>query len=190
MKLDPTEIIRALYDIPAYRGSMTGGERGKWWASTPKEANTYTGADNFWNESHHRPTMIPGQIDTSDFVEINAQGQTYSYIPIRGMDGDLLAEVLKSPQFRQTTPGYVHIDDLAEAIERLGKPGMTVRSVVDQANIPHTQYFVNDPSRRRARFARYEDPFSDDLMAQLALALTGVGSGSAAIAALNQDEEA
>lgn len=180
-------LIRALYDVPVFRGSTKPGAqaRGKWWALDPNEARQYAGT---WGSPEGSNT-IPGQLDTRDFEVLDANNADYTSIPLSVIRSrPRLVEAL-SKHFYTTADklkSQFITDEIAIAAEQAGIPGVIFRNVQDALPHPSTQIYVADPRRRRSRFAKFEDSNSDDLMAQLTLALTGLGGAGLAS---NQEEE-
>lgn len=185
----PSDLIRALYDVQAFRGSRSPGAtaRGKWWGSTPDEANMYTS----WGPTApitEGSSVIPGQLNTRDFVHADAAGVKYDRVPVASINNPAVRELLIDT-YRPRDPEklVVSTDAIAAAVEELKLPGATILNVKDMAEQPAHQYYVADPRRRRSRFARFQDPNSEDLMAGLLMSIMGGGAGAAALNA-NQDE--
>lgn len=189
MKID-SDLIRALYDVPAYRGSTSEGAtaRGGWWANLPEEANHYT--DNpHTQEIREGANVIPGQLNTRGFQVVEGKGAPYSHIPGSQIPEKILARMAEhfGLTYQQAAKREWKTDDVAQAVEELNLPGVTFRNFQDQMDKPTTQYFVADPRRRRSRFAKFEDPNSEDLMAGLVLSLMGGGAGAAALSQRDPD---
>jgi len=156
------DAIRALYDVPVYRGSRSPGAqaRGGWWANNPAEASDYaTHIDE--GEMYEGATVIPGQ------HLAKTSGRT----------------------LQQAERAVWKTDDIAQAVQELDLPGVTFKDVYDVMHYPTTQHYVNHPQRRRGRFAKFEDPNSEDLMAGLVLSLMGGGAGAAALSQRDQDAQ-
>lgn len=164
-------LVRALYDIPAFRGTTTGGDRGRWFSANPRLANEFAMPEG---------QVIPAQLNAEGFAQIENIPSTkpldWNSIPLEAIrDPRLQAavkEYLKDWRKRPTT------DEIAVASQLLGLPGVTFHNTVDEGLPADTQYFVNDLSRRRSRFAKFEDPNSEDIMAALLLSLLGIGSAA------------
>lgn len=186
------DIVRALYTKPAFRGSTSSGERGNWWADIPEEANQYTGTPHFSGSTEHVPfegaRVIPGVIDDTDFFEVDLHGQEWNNVGgYQIHEPRIRTELMNMFGLDENSLNGVsfNVDQIAEIAATLGYPGVTFKNVYDASGKRHTQYYVHDKSRRRSRFAKFEDPNSDDLMASLLLSLMGGGAGAAA---LTQDD--
>jgi len=152
--------------------------RGKWWTDSAEEASQhlYVGDVADGTVGGH---VTPGQLNTEGFLEINGQGYNWDSLRLDDIPD------LKVKSILQDIP-RINTDTIAEAADQAGFPGVIFRNVMDESGQPHTQYYVADPRRRRSRFAKFENPDSEDLMASLTLALMG---GAGATAALNQDTD-
>lgn len=189
----PSELVRALYDVPAYRGSKSPGAqaRGGWWAQLPEEASDY--ATGYVTPGQLEPspggaTVIPGQLNTRGFAVVEGAASPFSQIPGVAIPPNVL-EVLAQHRgitLAQAERAVFKTDDIAQAVEEMGLPGATFKDVYDVMTKPTTQYYVADPRRRRSRFAKFQDPNSEDLMASLALSLMG-GGGAAALSQRDQN---
>ena len=186
MSIDPSDLVRALFDVPAYRGSTTGGERGKWWAARPEEANAYTTPRGGLATEAEGAVVIPGVLNTNGFTRINAGGSLYNEITADKLPNNIVQKLAEMSGLTEAQVRARHwkTDDVAQAVEELGIPGVTFNETRDAMETPTTQHYVADPSRRRSRFAKFQDPNSDDIMAGLVLSLLGGGA-----ATLAQDDE-
>lgn len=191
----PSELVRALYDVPAYRGSMSPGARarGGWWARSPEEASIYANTSDdelsrLVEQNGSGPSVIPGQLNTRGFSVVDGGKAPYSHIPGRSIPPNILEVVAqhKGLTLEQAEKQVFKTDDIAQAVEEMGLPGVTFRNVEDSLGQPTTQYYVADPRRRRSRFAKFQDPNSEDLMASLVLSLMG-GGGAAALSQRDQN---
>ncbi len=186
------DAIRALYDVPVYRGSRSPGAqaRGGWWANNPAEASDYaTHIDE--GEMYEGATVIPGQLNTRGFATVEGAGSPFSQIPGVAVPPQILEHLAKTSgrTLQQAERAVWKTDDIAQAVQELDLPGVTFKDVYDVMHYPTTQHYVNHPQRRRGRFAKFEDPNSEDLMAGLVLSLMGGGAGAAALSQRDQDAQ-
>lgn len=124
--------------------------------------------------------MIPGQLNTREFGVVNARGKNYASLHL----DDIRDPELRAAVRRHIAPNYnepITTDVIAEVAAYEGLPGVTFNNIRDESPNTHSQYFVADNTRRRSRFARFENPNSEDLMASLLLSLMGGGAGAAAL---------
>lgn len=190
MKL-PSELLRQLYDTPIFRGTRTTRGRGPWWTGNPEDASNWAGIANPHTGRYiEGANVIPGQANTRDFVDLDLGGTQWDHIDDSHLQNypDMLAvlnEVVGGT--RQYFRPY-NADEIGEVAGKLGYPGVTFRNILDSGHTaPQTHYYFADLGRRRSRFARFEDPNSDDMMASLVLALLGGGAGAGYLA--QQDRE-
>lgn len=193
---DISDLIRKLYDTPAFRGTtdeaLHNGEESRWWGNQ-EIANAFgtrpVTEDPLLQQvaGKRRGVVLPGQLDTSDFITIDVQGKAWNQIPLSSLPNEFLTWAKK--QYAVSDPRHLDIttDMVAYWVKTTGIPGVIFKRVRDAGagKEGSTQYFVNDLSRRRSRFAEFRDPNSDDLMAGMALSLLGVGGGAAALGADN-----
>lgn len=179
-----SELIRQMYDVPVYRGSQRpdATARGGWWAADPAEANKYLNGNwNPYDYEHSAGSIIPGQLNTDGFVSIDAGGAFYDSIPSRAIKDNNVRQYLQQ-KYKMSDLEFQRAefktDTIAEAIDVLGLPGVTFSNAQDVLSHPSTQYYVADRRRRRSRFARFEDPNSEDLMAGLLMSIMGVGAST------------
>ncbi len=186
------DAIRALYDVPAYRGSRSPGAqaRGGWWANLPEEAGDYATSSNP-DEIIEGASVIPGQLNTRGFAHVEGAGSPFSQIPGVAIPPQILEHLASTSgrTLQQAEKAVWKTDDIAQAVQELDLPGVTFKDVYDVMHYPTTQHFVNHPQRRRSRFAKFEDPNSEDLMAGLVLSLMGGGAGAAALSQRDQDAQ-
>jgi hypothetical protein len=181
-----------------YRGASGGIQdynnpnvkiRGRWWSDRPDTAQAFNGG--YAGESHvgyyihngYSPVTFPGKLNTEGFVVIDGEGSNWTMLPKHAIEkGD--PEILQWLYNRYGKHYSYSTDNVADAVQNLNRPGVVFKNTEDNG-IVDTQYYVNDLTRRRGRFAKFQDLTSEDLMAGIpALAAAGVGAGLAA----NKDE--
>lgn len=174
MKTARRRRIEAQYDTPVVRGVATDRPEGRhrWWF--PEEAKVKT--QEF---SGHMGVTMPGKINRNGFLIVDGQGDSWSQIREENIPDEIKNRLVSRGMHG------INTNLIGEIAAGLGYPGVHFKNIEDGGTV-QDQYYVIDLSRRRSRFARFQDDKSDDIMAGLPLALLG---GGAALGALGNDEE-
>ena len=177
----------ARFTQPAYRHSSElpnkPNRQHRWWFPQPDQANSYGRSSNYdvRDESQFAEGAItlPGDLDTRGFLEVDAQGQSHGSIPIQNVQSEAFQAA------HQSDLPIVSTDTIAAYADQTGIPGVIFRNVREEDGVIGDQYYVSDPTRRRARFAAFQDPKSPNIMSSTLLSLLGLGGA----ASLSGDDE-
>ena len=178
----------ARFTQPAFRHSSElpnkPNRQHRWWFPQPDQANSYGRSSNYdvRDESQFAEGAItlPGDLDTRGFLEVDAQGRFHDSIAIENIPSESFQNS------RQFALPITTTDEIAAYADQSGIPGVIFRNVREEGGKIGDQYYVSDPTRRRARFAAFKDPKSPNIMSSTLLSLMGLG-GAAALS--GNDEE-
>lgn len=177
----------ARFTQPAFRHSSElpnkPNRQHRWWFSEPDQANSYGRSSNYdvrdKSQFKEGAVTIPGDLDTRGFLEVDAQGRFYNSISLENVQSEAFR------RSRQFDLPITTTDEIAAYADHSGLPGVIFRNVREEGGGIGDQYYISDPTRRRARFAAFKDPKSPNIMSSTLLSLLGLGGA----AALSGDDE-
>ena len=151
MKFDPSDLIRAMYDFPIFRGTSVDetASPGKWWSADRAEASYDAGTGASYDEGAN---VMMALLNREGFPRVDAESASYDRIPVRSItDPELLHALERYLGSRPWEDGYVSTYDIAQAVEHSKLPGVELTNVTESS--PH-QFYVADSARRRFLFDR------------------------------------
>jgi hypothetical protein len=173
----------------------------RWWFGKPEAAESFGPINNLDPMSivsgekflQEGTATIPGKLDTSGFVSVDAKGSPWSAIRLQDIKNSEVQQYLLHKLEPDLNPmskiaGEVHVtlDDIARAANNLNLPGVHARNVWDSGTNVTDQFYVADTRRRRSRFAKFSNPDAHDLLGSAGGLALG---GTAAATALNSGRE-
>ena len=136
--------------MDAYRGlkqpfnAERAAGRVEWWADNPDTAWTYARSNNGGN-------IIPGRINTADFLEVDADGNSYLAVPVDRI-GDPRLRAAASLDGKYDT---AETNRIARVARENGYDGIVFRNIRDDSEgvgPPGNVVAVLNPERRQSRF--------------------------------------